>query len=510
MLAIALSAAFLAGIALALTRDASSASLAPLVVVLVLGLGAVWSRPAWRWTAALLLVGALGALRAAVGATPPLNETVLSSLAGQQVDLAATVGGAPQLRGQAVAVRLDVQSVAAQGGSSIPVGGSVQLWTRADGVGAGLGYGDAVMVRGTLSPPPSEWAEMLWRQGYLAEVAFPPDLRVVSRSARLDPFQRVRDEIARGFERVLPRPHALLAFGMLFGGSGLLGPELQGALRASGLGHLVAVSGYNLVFVAGALVWASRRLLGARWALLPALAGVVAYTLLAGAPPSAVRAALMVAGALIAARVGRLADPLTGVLMAAALMSAVSPPVLLDVGFQLSVAATLGLVLLAPRITRLLSWLPRPMGQALAVAFAAQLATLPISLAVFQQTSVISPLANLLAAPLVPLIMAGAGVLVVLLPVPALADVGAAIVWVPTYILVELVRVMARLPGAVLTTGRLPMEAALLASAVLLLWGTGTLAAGRVALSRTISQARVLPNLPRRRSSALTPAPPPD
>jgi len=71
-------------------------------------------------------------------------------------------------------------------------------------------------------------------------------------------------------------------------------------------------------------------------------ARIGAYTLLTGAHPSAVRAALMVGLATLAALTGRVADPLTSLLLAALAMAALEPRVLLDIGLQLSLSATLG------------------------------------------------------------------------------------------------------------------------------------------------------------------------
>src|ERR671931_1726469 len=120
-------------------------------------------------------------------------------------------------------------------------------------------------------------------------------------------------------------------------------------------------------------------------------------------------------------------------------MGGAEPTGLLDVGFQLSFAATMGLILLYPRIRSLLSRLPRWLAESLALTIAAELATLPIVLAVFQQVSLVSPLANLLAAPLVPWIMASDAVLVAALLSAPVASGLAWVVWRPTTLLVEMV-----------------------------------------------------------------------
>jgi competence protein ComEC len=205
------------------------------------------------------------------------------------------------------------------------------------------------------------------------------------------------------------------------------------------------------------------------------LAAIGAYALISGGHPSAVRAALMVGLAQLAAVAGRLADPLTSLGVATLGMAVVEPRVLLDVGLQLSVSATLGIVLLWPVLRRQLrprrvpDWVAEPLGLTLAVT----LGCLPVTLSVFQVVSLASPLAHIVAVPLVPVVLVSAAVLAVVsgVPAPPLVEAAAWLAWLPASLLAAIIHVFGSLPGAAVSTGRLPPLAAVVLGGVLLGWG---------------------------------------
>lgn len=271
----------------------------------------------------------------------------------------------------------------------------------------------------------------------------------------------------------LPEPHASLAAGVLLGGSGRLEPAFKQDLQRAGLGHLLAIDGFKQVVVAATIGRVARRLVGPRLALLPTIAAIAGYTLLTGGHPSAIRAALMVTLALVAGLAGRIADPLTSLGLALLAMAALEPRVLLDLGLQLSLSATLGIVLLWPVVRRRLRLyrLPRPIAEAVGLSLAVSLACLPLTLSVFGLVSLVSPVAHVLAVPLLPLVLIGAALLSMAAPVPSLATAAAWLAWLPTSLLVAVVRAFGSLPGAAIATGYLPLPAAALLAGLLLGWG---------------------------------------
>jgi competence protein ComEC len=155
---------------------------------------------------------------------------------------------------------------------------------------------------------------------------------------------------------------------------------------------------------------------------------VIGYVVLVGAGPSVVRAALM-AGALLVARLGgSTANAWAALVLAAVVMLIAAPPVLWDVGFQLSLLATAGLVWFGEPIERRLAAWPGPIREPVALTLAAQVTTLPVILVNFERLSLVAPLANVLVVPLVPLAMLGSaaaavvGAVASVLPIPLLAD----------------------------------------------------------------------------------------
>ncbi|HEX5039258.1 MAG TPA: DNA internalization-related competence protein ComEC/Rec2 [Candidatus Limnocylindria bacterium] len=246
----------------------------------------------------------------------------------------------------------------------------------------------------------------------------------------------VRAALLRGLNHLVPEPEAALGAGFLLGVRASIAAEINAAFATAGLTHVVAISGWNIAIVAAivtALLSPLRRRRGGRWATpLTAAAVVGGYVVLTGASPSVVRAALM-AGAMLVGRLGgSRAHAPSALALAALAMLLVAPPVLWDVGFQLSLLATAGLVWFgAPIEARLAGW-PGWIREPVALTLAAQLTTLPIILVNFERLSLVAPIANVLVVPFVPIAMlfsaiaALVGILDATIHVPAL---GTALTW---------------------------------------------------------------------------------
>ena len=252
--------------------------------------------------------------------------------------------------------------------------------------------------------------------------------------------------------------------------------DLREAFRASGLSHALAASGFHLTVLLGA-VRALAGGLGSGLRLLLGGAAMLLFLLLAGPQPSVVRAVLMGGVAWLALEAGRRARPLVVLLLASLGMLALQPAWAGDVGFQLSVAATAGLVVsaqpledwLRPRLPALL-W-PAWSAPALAVPLAATLWTLPLQLAHFGVLPLYAVPANVAAAPLLtPLTLGAMGLTLPALLVPPLAT---PLLWplqILTAALVAIARLFADLPLAQWRIGRpQPLLVGLLSLALLAL-----------------------------------------
>ncbi|MDE2898397.1 MAG: ComEC/Rec2 family competence protein [Chloroflexota bacterium] len=262
---------------------------------------------------------------------------------------------------------------------------------------------------------------------------------------------RLRDHIDRSVRRVLPEPHGALLSAILVGKRSSLPGELRNDFLASGLIHVVAISGFNITLVALAVRRMAGWLIG-RYSVLLAMLALPVYAALAGGEPSVVRATLMGELILLAWLLGRDTDALTALAVAALAIVLIDPSALADVGFQLSFAGTLGLVVIAPGLSEWLTArarLPRLAAEPLAVTATASLMVTPIIAHTFERLQLAAVPANLLALAAPVWIMAtGAPVAVWAAAGWPFGEVLAWATWVPLEYLIQAARLAAALPGA--------------------------------------------------------------
>jgi competence protein ComEC len=218
----------------------------------------------------------------------------------------------------------------------------------------------------------------------------------------------VRARTERALMHGVPPAQGELARGMVLGQDAALPDAVREDFRATGLAHLVAASGANVLLLATLVLGlATIAGLGLTARLTLALALVAAYVPLAGAGPSIQRAGVMGAAGLVAALAGRAASRWYALLLAAAVTLAWSPRAAEDVGWQLSFAAVLAMLALVPALRARLrrARLPAAIAEVLAVTAAATLGTAPLVALHFERLSLVSLPANLLAAPAVAPIM---------------------------------------------------------------------------------------------------------
>jgi competence protein ComEC len=270
----------------------------------------------------------------------------------------------------------------------------------------------------------------------------------------------VRTWLGRTVARGLHGERAALLRGIVLGDDGGLSDELRQRFRASGLYHLLAVSGQNVALVAlGAvgLAW----LVGlSRWiGELCALVGIGAYVLAVGPQPSVVRAGI--AGALVSLAwlTARMADRWHFLLLGALALLAWNPYSLFDAGFQLSFVAVVAIFVLVPPLHRALEGYPMPvwLREAVAVSAACGLATAPVMWLQFHALSLATIPANALAAPaMLPLLgLAFASAVAAPFVPPAASALAWINGWLAAYI-ATCARVIGGLPGAqIQSTGAL-------------------------------------------------------
>jgi len=271
-----------------------------------------------------------------------------------------------------------------------------------------------------LSPPSRRFVEVSEEAGTVARLCH----RLRTRVERV--LEGSEGEELEGGE--LASPGAAVTWALVLGDSSRLAPEVVRGLRRGGLGHLLALSGLHLGLMAG-LAWMGGAVLRLRrrGRLLLVLVAVGLYLLIAGPRPSLLRAAVLVAVGVAALALERPPSPSNALAVALLLLVGHRPTLVGDLGFQLTMAATGGILVLAPWWTgtpdrvsdgppsrpgrrRLgggaLTTVRRCLGRSLVVTLAAQVATLPWAVPAFHGLSPSAPCLNLVAVPWTALVLA--------------------------------------------------------------------------------------------------------
>jgi competence protein ComEC len=403
----------------------------PLLPQAVVPLAVAAALLAWRPVAALaaacaVLAGALvadargealgpGALSAAIGADISADVVLVepvrtrangSAVARVRIVRAAPAADSPVEVGSHSAGSL---SADASAGLGTRLAGALAVARSLDGrVPAGADVGRVLRVRARVAELGRSDAYQRRRGAHAALVLHDWSLTGARRGGLAGGLDAARDRASYALGRGLAAPEAALVRGMVLGQDEQIPADTRTAFERSGLAHLLAVSGQNVLLLC-TLVLALGAIGGLplRTRLLLAMAVVALYVPLTGAGPSIQRAGIMGVAGLVAALAGRPASRWYALGLAAAVTLGLNPAAAGEPGWQLSFAAVAGLLALAPPIRDGLQRrrVPRAVAEILAVTVAATLSTGPLLAFHFEQVSVVSLPANLAAAPAVPLLM---------------------------------------------------------------------------------------------------------
>lgn len=255
------------------------------------------------------------------------------------------------------------------------------------------------------------------------------------------PIENLRVAIGRRIEAALPGDTGQIANALITGDRGGVSEETTEAYRVSGLTHILSISGLHMALVAGFVFGLVRAILALfpslalrrpikKWAAASALAVSTFYLLLSGAEVATQRSFIMLAVLLGAVLLDRRAFSIRNIAIAAAVVLLLTPEAILTAGFQMSFAATLALVagfewwaerrqqrlaIGPPPRWSILRWALLGLGGALLTSVLAGLATAPFGAFHFNQTQPLSLFANIVAIPVVSLVVMPAALFAVLL-----------------------------------------------------------------------------------------------
>jgi competence protein ComEC len=350
---------------------------------------------ALAWLAVLGLVAALAGLLCGGARLHAIDAGALRARPGLHATVDGFVSGVPRRNGDEVDVRVDSPAGRVLVVAPEPVGD--------------LPVGSELSAEGVLEQPEP------WRAGYLRRQGIAMTLR----TDRIDskPGRRggisgwvdgVRERAEEALGRGMPEREAALARGFVLGEDDRIDHGTREDFQRSNLTHLLAVSGENVILLC-VLAWPLLAVLGLtlRARLVGALCLIAIYVPVTGAGPSIQRAGVMGAAGLIAALADRPRSRWYAVLLAVAITLAINPRADGDVGWQLSFAAVIGIMLWAKRLAGVISgdaqrrsarW---ALAEAVAVTASATVATAPLMAEAFDQLSPAALPANVLAAPAV-------------------------------------------------------------------------------------------------------------
>jgi len=297
-------------------------------------------------------------------------------------------------------------------------------------------YGDRVRMHGRLrkpwppsNPGGSSYAEYLSRRKVFCVIsASTGEVEVLGHGK--NSVKRIASRFKAGLSdriyELFPHVHGSLLLGILLGNYAALPSDVQSAFKRTGTIHLLAASGYNcgvIVLIFGLIMHRLTVPRAATHGLLILL--LWGFAIVAGAGPSVVRATIMMTTFLAAYLLWRAPDTINTILVAVLIITAANPLSLYDVGFQLSFAAVIAIVLVMPLIdpkvgplfrpargswpglpVKAALWSARTIVTALLLSIAAVLGTAPIAAWYFNYISIVSIVANALVAILVILLTA--------------------------------------------------------------------------------------------------------
>ena len=400
---------------------------------------------AWRSRDRVSLFRVLTALAAVVmGVTVAKLRTDLVAALALPREMTANVTGWVAEREAAarggVRMLLRVRDMEHLGSAATPDYVRITIRSKA----ASIAVGDAITVLARLRPPAgpvlpggydfarADFYEGVGGSGFAYGAAKPADIGEAPLGIRLaTPVARLRQAIRERIVAALPGDNGQIAAALVMGDRRGISEATQDAMRASGLGHILAISGLHMALVAGAAFWLIRALLALsptlainrpirKWAAAAALGVAAFYLAISGSGVSTQRAFIMLAIMLIAVMIDRRAITLRNVALAALVVLMIEPESVLTASFQMSFAATLALVAgyeaIRERADRALIvadlrergvtsrfWLSTR--GLLLTSLIAGLATTPFAIYHFQRAAPLTLFANLAAMPVVGLIV---------------------------------------------------------------------------------------------------------
>lgn len=391
---------FIFGICLAFFLKVSLISIFSFLILGLLFVSIFWRKESLLIVGFCLLFLTLGIFRYQTFLSE-LENSKIKKLIGEKVTLIGIVDGAPQFQGSLAKLTIKMQDE----------NGKIVVKTKRY---PEYRYGDKLKISGILKEPAVfedfNYKNFLLKENVLAIIDFPEIEKTGSGFG--NPFKdflfKFKTKFKEKVEEFILPPQVGILEALIFGDEEKIQQEWKEKLNLTGTRHITAVSGMNITILCYLIL--NFVLFFGLWrkhAILISLFLIFLYVLMIGAPPSAIRAAIMGSLALIAQLFGRQSFGIRPVVFAATLMVFQNPLILrYDIGFQLSFLAILGMVYWQAFFSDFLRKIPNPQifpaRNTLTATFSAQVFTLPLLIYNFGNIPLLSPITNLIIVPFLP------------------------------------------------------------------------------------------------------------
>ena len=276
-------------------------------------------------------------------------------------------------------------------------------------------YGDGLKIKGKLKTPPVfedfSYKDYLVKDG-IYSVIYYPEIELIEKNQGNFLYAQVldfKDKLRKVIYQNLSPPQSLILGALILGDKKQISQEWKEKLNYAGVRHLTAVSGMHVAILSSVLI---SFLIGiglwTRQAFYFSIILILLFIIMTGLQSSAIRAGIMGGLFLLGQHLGRLSQSLRAIVFAAVLILAFNPLLLkLDVGFQLSFLAMVGIIYFLPFFQKWFRSVSHPsqFKDIVAITLSAQIFTLPILIYNFGYFSLVSPITNILLLPLLPYIM---------------------------------------------------------------------------------------------------------
>lgn len=316
---------------------------------------------------------------------------------------------------------------------------------------ADITYGDQVEIEGVLKVnllPQSDYDQYLFHHQVYGIIIW-PTVSVISRghgNPLLSFIYSIQDACQKAVIKWLPRDESGLLLGIVLGLQQQLSDNFNQALNNTGTTHIIVASGYNATIVIGTVLKLTNRYKRS-FSLALAVTVLIAYAGLSGFNPSIIRAAVMATIAILAQVLGRQRLAIHLLILTAVAMLMANPLWIFDISFQLSFAATIGIILIEPIIYTKIKIKYNAIKEIISTTFAAQICAIPIISHAFGSVALLGLGANILVLWLIPWVMLIGAVVIPLLMIASWW--GTMMVWViepPLWYIKHTITMSASLP----------------------------------------------------------------